>query len=67
MTGQMVIDDGDITIGGRIYPISDIVAITSTISGIVVTFRDGSMDLGDGGVADFYTLRDRCPWATASI
>ena len=45
----------------------DIVAIVSTASGISVTFRDGSVDLGDAPVADFFAIRDRCPWATASI
>lgn len=64
---DIVIEGTEIAIGGRRRPVADIVAIVSTASGISVTFRDGSVDLGDAPVADFFAIRDRCPWATASI
>lgn len=66
-SGPIVIEGAEIAIGDRRRPLADVVAIASTVAGITVTFRDGSVDLGDGCVSDFYTIRDRCPWATASI
>ena len=64
---DIIIEGTDIAIGDRRRPMADIVAIVSTASGISVTFRDGSVDLGDAPVADFFTIRDRCPWAMAVI
>lgn len=64
---DIVIEGAEIAIGNRRHPIADIVAIVSTASGISVMFRDGSVDLGNASVADFFTIRDRCPWVAASI
>ena len=66
-SNTLSIDGSDIAIGGRKRSIADIVAIASTASGIAITFRDGTIDLADGCVTDFFTIRDRCPWAMAAI
>lgn len=66
-SNTLSIDGTIIAIGGRKRPIADVVAIVSTASGISIMFRDGTVDLADGCASDFYTIRDRCPWAMAAI
>ncbi len=46
---------------------SEIVSIVSTDAGIRVTLRDGTTGMVGGGIAEFYALRDRCPWAVAAM
>lgn len=53
----------EIEIGGRPYPTDDVVGIIPTDVGLTIAFRDGSAVSAASQPADFYTLRDMCPWA----
>ena len=54
---------GEFEVGGRSYPAGDVVGIVPTDAGITITFRNGVSVSAESQPADFYTLRDMCPWA----
>lgn len=60
------IDGADVTIGRTTRPAGDILSIKAGPDGVRVRFRDGSEDVG-GDIADLFTLRDICPWATVDL
>lgn len=54
-------------IDGLSHPVSEMVSAVSTGRGILIVWRDGSVESVEEKAGVIFDLADRCPWAKCTV
>lgn len=52
---------------GLSHPVSEMVSAVSTGRGILIVWRDGSVESVEEKAGAIFDLADRCPWAKCTV
>lgn len=62
-----VISEGMIRTPAAVRPVADVIAVSDSVEGISVLFRDGSSLVVPADPGDIFSLADLMPWARLNI